>query len=429
MSELSAKEINKEVSKRKKEILEWLKSLIRFPSENRFPAGSEGEAQKFIEQECKDLGLETDVFSPEEIPGIKGHPSWLENRDYSNDRKNVVARWRGKGNGCSLLLSGHIDVAPFEPDNWKICSPYEPVELKGRLYGRGAMDMKGGLAAEYWAIKILKDMGIVPHGDIIFESVVDEEFAGGNGTLASRLKGYNADLAILTEPTGMDVCTACLGAFLGDMILKGSSGMPFLGDSITTNPVEGISRVIELFKEWENYWDSMNNHALFQKPEGRLKVLLWDISSKVNGEFSQMGSPPLVRLSWVTWSYPGTGEDRFYKEFRKFWNINFKKDPVLRFFNFEINPSFHYVKPWETDADNINVMKFLDVYADYFKKTPEVKGASISCDMAIYGEQGNMPVIIMGPRGGNIHSSDEWVLLEDIYSLTCLLAMLIKEFC
>jgi len=87
------------------------------------------------------------------------------------------------------------------------------------------------------------------------------------------------------------------------------------------------------------------------------------------------------------------------------------------------------VKPWETDIDNRHVKQFLEVYTGYFKKSPEIKGASISCDMAIYGEQGKMPVIIIGPRGGNIHSSDEWVLLEDIYSLTGLFAMMIQHHC
>lgn len=176
MSQIASETINIEVLKRKKEIVEWIKSLVRFPSENRFPFGNEGEAQKFIEKECINIGLETDMFSPEDIQGIKEHPSWLKNRDYSGNRKNVIAKWKGTGNGNSLLLSGHVDVAPFEPDNWKTCRPYDPVELRGKLYGRGTMDMKGGLAAEYWAIKILKETGFKPRGDVIFESVVDEEF-------------------------------------------------------------------------------------------------------------------------------------------------------------------------------------------------------------------------------------------------------------
>ncbi len=71
----------------------------------------------------------------------------------------------------------------------------------------------------FWAMRILHELECQPKGDILFESVVDEEFAGGNGTLAARLRGYNADLALVSEPTRMEICPACLGAFLGDMTL------------------------------------------------------------------------------------------------------------------------------------------------------------------------------------------------------------------
>ena len=140
--------IDSEIFYRKKEITEWLKSIVRFPSENRFPEGYEKDAQDFIEKECKDLGLITDVFLPTEVPGIERDPSWLPGRDYSNGRKNVVAVWKGSGKEKSLLFSSHIDVAPFEPDNWKTTRPYEPVEIDGKLYGRGTVDMKGGMARE-----------------------------------------------------------------------------------------------------------------------------------------------------------------------------------------------------------------------------------------------------------------------------------------
>lgn len=428
MIEITPETIQEEILKRKDEIVEWIKSLVRFPSENRFPFGNEWEAQKFIEKECANIGLKTDVFSPEEIPNIKDDPSWLSGRDYSGNRKNVIARWIGRGKGNTLLFSGHVDVAPFEPDNWKVCRPYEPVEIEGKLYGRGTVDMKGGLAAAYWAIRILKEAGFTPQGDVIFESVVDEEFAGGNGTLASRLKGYNADLAILTEPTRMQICSACLGAFLGDLVIKGKAGMPFMGHSIP-NPVDGAARAIELFKEWEKYWRSINNHDLFNEPGKELNVVLWDIGSKVPGEFTQMGNPLLIKVSWIVWSYPGMSEEYFYNKFREFWENHFKNDPVLRSFELEITKAFHYVKPWESDLNDKGIQKLIEVYRKYTKIDPVVSGASLSCDMAIYGDQGKMPVIILGPRGDNLHCSDEWVLLEDIYSLTGMFALMINDWC
>ncbi|GAG78257.1 unnamed protein product, partial [marine sediment metagenome] len=81
------------VDKHRDEIIQWIKTLICFPSENRPPNGFEWEAQKYIENECKNLGWDTDVFAPDEVMNIKENPVWLEGRDYSNNRKNVVATW------------------------------------------------------------------------------------------------------------------------------------------------------------------------------------------------------------------------------------------------------------------------------------------------------------------------------------------------
>ena len=420
--------IREEIKKRKSEIIDWIKLLVRFPSENRFPNGDEGDAQNFIKKECADIGLKVDMFSPEDVAGISNNPSWLSGRDYSNNRKNVVAKWDGSGSGHSLLFSGHMDVAPFEPDNWKVTRPYDPVEKDGRIYGRGTMDMKGGLAAAYWAIKILKESGFQPGGDVIFESVVDEEFAGGNGTLAARLKGYNAELAILAEPTGMNICNACFGAFLGDIIIKGKSGMPFLGHSVKSS-IEGAAKVITLFKEWEIYWQSLNSHKMFKGQGKELNVLLWNIDSKTSGEFTQLGNPLLTKISWIVWSYPGTDEKSFFSRFKSFWEDHFKSDPVLRSFEFEIIPTFHYVRPWETDLNNTGVKKLAEVYKNYTDINPEIAGASLSCDMALYGDQGKMPVIILGPSGGNLHSSDEWVSTDDVYMLTGVFASMISKWC
>ena len=134
--------IKEEILNRKSEIAQWTKSIVCFSSENRFPTGNEKEAQNFIEKECTVIGLRIDKFSPEEVSGIEKDPSWLKGRDYSDNRKNVVASWKGRGGGHSLLFSGHIDVAPFEPDNWKITRPYEPVEKEGRLYGRSRFGIR-----------------------------------------------------------------------------------------------------------------------------------------------------------------------------------------------------------------------------------------------------------------------------------------------
>jgi acetylornithine deacetylase len=431
MSAIDPNVIRHAVTAKKGEILEWTKTLIRFPSENRPPKGFEAEAQEFLAAECRALGWDTEMFTPDEVPAIENHPSWLLGRDYTNNRRNCVARWQGSGRSGesrSILFSGHMDVAPYEPDNWQICRPYEPILRDGRLYGRGSADLKGGLAAAFWALKTLVELGFEPSGDILFESVVDEEFAGGNGTLASRLKGYNADLAILTEPSRMEICPACLGAFLGDLTLRGKAGMPFMGASIP-NPILGASRAINLFRDWQDKWRAMNSHPLFETPGKELNVVLWRIDSNTPGEFTQMGTPLLTRISWIVWCHPGMTEEEFYRQFRAFWKKQAKSDPDLKPFALDLMPTFHYVKPWETQVNDPAVQETVRAFRGYLGQEPSVGGAPFSCDLAVYGEVGHMASLILGPRGDNLHAPDEWVLVEDILSLAGVYALLAERWC
>lgn len=426
MPELNTNTIKEMVEKRSEDIIAWLENLIRFPSENRPPLGSEEGIQKFIAAECIEEGWKTDVFSPEDVPGIKKHPSWLNGRDYSDGRKNVVALWKGTGKGRSLLFSGHADVAPYEPGEWKVSKPFTPIVKEGKLYGRGSADMKGGLTAAFWAMKLLREQGFVPRGDVIFESVIDEEFAGGNGTLASRLKNYNADLAVYTEPSGMKIAPACLGGFLGDIVIKGKGGMPYTGYEIP-NPLEGAARIINLFSEWKKIWNCRNEHYLYTRDNSRLDLVLWDLQVRDEDEFVQMGTPLKVKISWIIWGYPGLTEKEFYKEFHQFWDSHFVADKLLKQFEIQIIPTFHYVKPWETDPESDEVTALTDTFRQYTGTEPEIAGAPFSCDMAIYGEAGN-PVVILGPRGDNLHAPDEWVLIEDIQKLTGIFASLIVRW-
>lgn len=428
MSVPNRSDIREAVEANKDRIVEWTQHLIRFPSENRPPVGQERDAQRWYAEQCESLDLEVTTFSPATVPGIEEHPHWLPGRDYDDGRENVVATWTGGSGEKRVLLSGHMDVAPYEPDHWSICRPFEPAIREGRLYGRGSADMKGGLAAAFWAIKILKELSFEPNGTVYCESVVDEEFAGGNGTLASRLRGFNGDLAVYMEPSGMELCPAGLGAFLGDLRVTGDPGMPYTGHELS-NPIFGMSRVIELFKEWLERWRARNSHPLFTEQGRRLNLVLWNLDSNVSGGSAQMGIPQAAKVSWIVWCYPGTDEEEFYDQLRSFFTDAFERDPDLEPFTFELERTYHFVEPWETPHDDPMVVALQNCYTDYVGTPPAVLGAPFSSDLAVYGKYGNMPAVILGPRGDNLHGPDEWVLIEDILSLTGIFASFIADYC
>jgi len=164
--------------------------------------GREHEAQGVVEQELKRLGFEVERLP---IPdGIATDPlAGVPQLSYDG-RFDVIGR-SAAGQGPSLLLNGHIDVVPAEqPDRWA-SPPFEPRRDGDRLYGRGAGDMKGGLAMAVLALDALR--ATAPDaiaGPLTFVSVIEEECTG-NGTLAAARAGVLADAVILPEPTGLEL--------------------------------------------------------------------------------------------------------------------------------------------------------------------------------------------------------------------------------
>ncbi len=132
----------------------------------------------------------------------------------------MTATWKGRGGGRSLVLNGHIDVVSPEPVSWWAYDPWGATIVDDHMYGRGALDMKGGLVAALMAIHAVMDAGAQLRGDVIFESVIEEECTG-NGMLASRLRSGKVHGAIITELTGLRAWTATPGVVWFEVTVRG----------------------------------------------------------------------------------------------------------------------------------------------------------------------------------------------------------------
>ena len=233
------------------EAVSALQEMVRIDS----TTGREQQAQCRMEQMLAGLGMKTDVWCPtdEELRTMKNYN--VCGASNLGERPNVVGVAKGSGQGRSLILNGHIDtVPPLELSQWTH-GPFSGDIEDGRLYGRGASDMKGGLLAAIFAYKAIQKAGIRLKGDLIIESVISEE-DGGAGTLACQQRGYAADAAIIMEPTDNTVTTAETGTMLFRLIIEGK---PAHGSA----PYEGVS-AIEKFAfilQKLNEWD-MQRHSL-----------------------------------------------------------------------------------------------------------------------------------------------------------------------
>ncbi len=191
-----------------------LQELVRINSINPDlvpDAPGELEIARFIARWLEQVGLE--VHWHEVVP----------------NRPNVVGILRGRGGGKSLILNGHIDTVGVAG----MTNPHQPYQHEGRLYGRGAYDMKGGVAACMVAIAAAKQTPL--RGDLIFTAVMDEEYAGlGTMAIAER---YQADAALIAEPTEQQLVIAHKGFVWLDVTTRGIAAhgsRPDLGvDAIT----------------------------------------------------------------------------------------------------------------------------------------------------------------------------------------------------
>ena len=135
---------------------------------------------------------------------------------------NLVATLSGRGRGKSLLFNGHMDTVPPGRAPWQ-ASPWSGKVSRGRMYGLGSFDMKGGLVAQAAVLCALRRAGIRLNGDLFFESVIDEEWGGGGGTLAARLKGYTADACVVSEGTQLEIYRATRGGLFADLSVGGAT--------------------------------------------------------------------------------------------------------------------------------------------------------------------------------------------------------------
>jgi acetylornithine deacetylase len=198
------------------EIVRLASMLIAIPSLD----GSESPAQEAVACWLREAGLGVDEW-PIDFAALAGHPDWCHEVD--RDEALGVVGWAGeRRGGRDLMLNGHVDVVPTgEPSAWS-SPPFEPTERAGVLYGRGAADMKGGLACALAAVKAVRDSGLRLRGRLSVASVVGEE-DGGTGTLATLLRGHRADGAVVLEPTRLSVVTAQAGSLMFRLIVPGLS--------------------------------------------------------------------------------------------------------------------------------------------------------------------------------------------------------------
>jgi acetylornithine deacetylase len=201
-----------EIEQRREELVGLASALIGFDTTARNvgdPPRAEAALQEFLAGRLQAIGAEVDLWEPDGDQ-LEGRPLVPPGLDFAG-RPQLIARQPGAGTGRSLLFNGHIDVVSAEPRGAWTSDPFVADVRDGKLYGRGACDMKGGIAAMVLAAETLASLGVELAGDLLVATNTDEESSGAGGTALVE-RGLHADAGIVTEPTGFDVWVACRGS-------------------------------------------------------------------------------------------------------------------------------------------------------------------------------------------------------------------------
>jgi acetylornithine deacetylase len=377
-------------------ITDLLVSLVRIPSVNPalVPGGvGEGAIARYLADVCRGLGLI--VTMEDAAPG----------------RPNVVARLPGvdPARGRRLLLNGHTDtVGPAGMQD-----PFVP-ELRGpRLYGRGAVDMKAGLAAMVGAVAALRAAGCAPAGDVILTFAADEEYlSAGTAALAGQLE---ADGAIVTEPTALAICTAHKGFVWATIRTEGRASHG--SDHATgVDAIARMGRVLEALERLERDVLPRRSHPLL----GRASLH----ASLIRGGEGLSTYPPSCELQVERRTLPHETETTVRAECETLLQRLRDDDATFRA-SIEVTGA----RPGlEVARDAAVVTALSEACAAVRGEAPVLTGAAYWTDAALLAEAG-IPTVLFGPTGAGMHADEEYVEVASVVTCAQILVDTIERFC
>lgn len=193
-----------------------VQELVAVPTVTGSAAESEGQHR--LDTRLRAAGMDTDLWSID-LASTVGDPQFPGMEAARTEAWGLVGAWGG-GDGPTVVLNGHLDVVPpGAPDRWSV-GPWDGTVRDGRVHGRGACDMKGGLACQVIAVEALRRAGVRLRGQVQLQSVVGEE-DGWLGTFATLRRGHRGDLAVICEPTSGALVTASAGALTFRLTVPG----------------------------------------------------------------------------------------------------------------------------------------------------------------------------------------------------------------
>jgi len=365
-----------------------------------------------------------DSINPDLIPGARGEAEiaafvadWAESvgleavlQEASPGRPNVVVTARGSGGGKTLMLNGHLDTVGLSD----MVDPFG-VRIEGnRLYGRGAYDMKAGVAASLMAAKQARSLDL--RGDVIVTCVVDEEVASlGTEAICRELHRWRPDAVIVTEPTEMVVTVAHKGFVWFDVETFGVAAhgsRPHLG-------VDAIAKMGKVLVELEKH-DLELRSAQANRHVGTGSVH----ASLIRGGQELSSYPAHCLLQVERRTIPGERPDLVEAQMQSLLDRCAGGDNA---FKARLNRGLSR-EPFEVDEEAPVVLLCREHLARVSGRPAKTGGVSYWADSALFSAAG-VPTVLMGPVGAGAHEAVEWIDLDSVHQCADVYTAVAQDFC
>jgi acetylornithine deacetylase len=404
--------VRKLITPLSKELIQLLHDLVSVSTVAMPPRGDETPAQLILSNFLKHHGVRSELYQTEILHNTRSQ--WKrKDRDYTG-RLNLIATLPGRGRGKSLLLNGHMDTVPPGLSPWQN-SPWSGKVSRGRMYGLGSFDMKGGLVAQAAVLCALRRAGIRLNGDLFFESVIDEEWGGGGGTLAARLHGHTADACVIAEGTQLEIYRATRGGLVADLALEAGDPTMYFSQREVLSPSIALGRLLAWVDSWSKRRKKVKNvgaYASFADP-APVQVLALEANS-----FDPN----------VPWSVPSNAALRVYFQFLPHEDVKAVTQKIRNSLDrFCASDPFFRLHPvtWKSLIDPPLLGHELAEEHPWTQcmiqsasltlgKKPVITAAPFPCDASLISREYGIPALVFGPCGGGAHNKDEFVEVKSV---------------
>jgi acetylornithine deacetylase len=405
----------------------FLRELVRRPS----TLGDERAAQERVVEELRAVGLEVTAKDVDHAAIVR-LPGYSPADWAYRDRPNVAARLGGErsggqGGGRSLVLNGHIDVVPATPERLWSVDPWGAEIVGERMYGRGAADMKAGIAAMLYAVAAIRRAGVALEGDVLLQTVIEEECTG-NGSLAAvtdLAAGGGADAAIIPEPFDQTLLTAQIGVLWARITVLGA-GAHVLGADRAVNANDKAAFLMQGIRALE---------AAANEPGARHRAyrevahpLNYNVGVVRGGDWpSSVPSECVLEVRFS--AYPGADLDAAQARFRRDLLAFAAQDPWLA----EHPPEIEF---YGFKAEGCLIDTTTPLFEGLRTAHRAVMGdealpyvSTATTDVRFFAHHHGIPSTCYGPVGANLHAPDEWVDLPSVRNVTKVLARATLAWC